>query len=154
MKISELKRMAKENDYEFYESLEYKSISLTRKISVHGFITNQISINSNTENQVFIENVHCDEKDINMIKAAVEFAETPPDEREDEKKYRFRSKWGNEAGFYLYLAKKNNFTNRIRLLPMNDPFSDKYEFTEEEIEEIKKEYNTDLSEFTREEVEK
>ena len=37
---------------------------------------------------------------------------------------------------------------------MNDPFSDKYEFTEEEIEEIKKEYNTDLSEFTREEVEK
>ena len=81
MRIDELKRIAEENDYEFYESLDYKTITLTREISVDGFITNHISINSNTENHVFIENVHCDEKDLKMIKASVEFAETPVDER-------------------------------------------------------------------------
>lgn len=83
MRIDELKRIAKENDYEFYESLEYKTITLTRKISEDGFITNQITINSNTENHVFIENVHSDEKDLNMIKASIKFAETPLTERWD-----------------------------------------------------------------------
>lgn len=82
MRFDELKRIAKENDYEFYESLEYKTITLARKISEDGFINNHIAINSNTENQVFIENVHCDEKDFKMIKASIEFAETPSDERE------------------------------------------------------------------------
>ena len=81
MRIDELERIAEENDYEFYESLEYKTITLTREISVDGFITNHITINSNTENQVFIENVHCDEKDLKMIKASIEFAETPPEDR-------------------------------------------------------------------------
>ncbi len=85
MKIDELKKIAEENDYEFYESLEYKTITLTREISVDGFITNHITINSITKNQVFIGNGHCDKKDLNMIKAAVEFAETPPEDREEEK---------------------------------------------------------------------
>ncbi len=71
MKIDELKKISEENDYEFYESLEYKTITLTREISVDGFITNHITINSKTENQVFIGNGHCDEKDLNMIKVAV-----------------------------------------------------------------------------------
>lgn len=83
MRIDELKRIAEENDYEFYESLEYKSISLARKISLDGLISNQISINSNAENQVFIENRHCDKKDLNMIKAAITFTETPIAERGD-----------------------------------------------------------------------
>nr|DAL26926.1 MAG TPA_asm: hypothetical protein [Caudoviricetes sp.] len=81
MRIDELKRIAKENDYEFNESLEYKAITLTRKISVDGFLTNQISINSNAENQVFIENIHCDEKDLNVIKASIQLVETPIPER-------------------------------------------------------------------------
>lgn len=81
MKIDELEKISEENDYEFYESLEYKSIALTRRISVDGLITNQISINSNTKNHVFIENCHCDEKDLNVIKAAIELAETPPEDR-------------------------------------------------------------------------
>lgn len=81
MKIDELERIAEENDYVFNESLEYKTITLTREISVDGFITNHITINSNAENQVFIENGFCDDKDFNMFKAAVEFAETPISER-------------------------------------------------------------------------
>ena len=81
MKIYELERIAEENYYEFRESLEYEAISLARKISLDGLISNHISINLNAENQVFIENRHCDKKDINVIKAAIELAETPPEDR-------------------------------------------------------------------------
>ena len=84
MKINELKRIADENDYELSESLEHETISLARKISLDGLILNCITINSNAENQVFIENLHCDKKDLNMIKAAIEFAETPIPDRGEE----------------------------------------------------------------------
>lgn len=86
MKIYELERIAEENYYEFRESLEYEAISLVRKISLDGLISNHISINLNAENQVFIENRHCEEKDLKVIKAAIELAETPPEDREKEEK--------------------------------------------------------------------
>lgn len=110
MKISELKRIAEENDYEFYESLEYKMITLRRKISEDGFVTNQISINSNTENQVFIENIHCDEKDLNVIKAAIELAETPPEDRAEESFLTTKEfiEKVNNLGFHVEIIKDGN----------------------------------------------
>lgn len=98
MKIYELERIAEENYYEFRESLEYEAISLARKISLDGLISNHISINLNAENQVFIENRHCDKKDINVIKAAIELAETPPEDREKDKENRpnWMTRWLGE----------------------------------------------------------
>ena len=116
MKISELKRIAEENDYEFRESLEYKSIALTRKISVDGFITNQISINSNAENQVFIEIVHFDEKDINMIKAATELAETLPEDRAEESFLTTKE----------FIEKVNNLGFNVEIIKDGNPFSPMY----------------------------
>lgn len=153
MKIDELKKIAEENDYEFYESLEYKTITLTREISVDGFITNHITINSNTENQVFIGNGHCDEKDINMIKAAVELAETPPEDREEEKKFYLEHKYlrsvrGNMLYFTIYIS-HNLLLVKSRIVSENL----KQKFTLREIEEIKEKYDTDLADFELVEVE-
>lgn len=151
MRIEELKRIAKENDYVFNESLEYKTITLTREISVDGFITNHITINSNTENQVFIENGFCDDKDLNMIKAAVEFAETPIKEREEEKKFYLKHRWmAYENENYLTLCFP---TGKYYLSHSTENNGYKTTFTLKEIEEIKKKFDTDLADFELVEVE-
>ena len=75
MKIDELKRIAKENDY------EYSKYSITH-IFTRKNIDNYIRINSMFENRIWISITDwCDGKDFNMLKAAVEFAETPPEDR-------------------------------------------------------------------------
>lgn len=86
MKINELKTIAKENDYELKEEKEIEQITLERKVTFDGFISNVITISSAMKDLIFIKSKHCDNKDFNMLKASVEFAETPVDEREEEKK--------------------------------------------------------------------
>lgn len=111
MKINELKRIAEENDYEF--SKEYGDLQFKKRNH-----TNRIDISGDYENRIWISiSIACDDKDFNMIKASVEFAETPTDERGEEETY--------------YLVK----------------------FSEKEIEEIKKKFNTDFSDFELVEVE-
>lgn len=88
MKISELKTIAKENYYELKEEKEIEQITLERKVTFDGFISNVITISLIKKNLIFIRSKHCDDKDFNMIKAAVEFAETPIEDRE-EKTYRY-----------------------------------------------------------------
>lgn len=79
MKISELKRIAKENDYELNKSLEHYKLT-------HKYCDNYISINGLCKNRLWISIPFCcDERDFNMIKAAVEFAETAIEDREEEK---------------------------------------------------------------------
>lgn len=79
MKLKELKRIAEENDYELSRPLgDFKFEKKGDR--------NYISINKNATNRIWISiTTYCDDKDFNMIKAAVEFAETPPDEREADK---------------------------------------------------------------------
>ena len=82
MKTEELKRIAKENDYELNKSLEHYKLT-------HKYCDNYISINGLFKNRLWISiPFFCDERDFNMIKAAVEFAETPIEDRE-EKTYRY-----------------------------------------------------------------
>lgn len=88
MKISELKTIAKENDYELKGEKEIEQIILERKVTFDGFISNVIRISLIKKNLIFIKSKYCDDKDFNMIKAAVEFAETPIEDREG-KTYRY-----------------------------------------------------------------
>ncbi len=81
MKISELKTIAKENDYELKEEKEIEQITLERKVTFDGFISNVITISLIKKNLIFIKSKYCDDKDFNMIKAAVEFAETAIEDR-------------------------------------------------------------------------
>jgi len=81
MTIDELKRIAEENDYELSDSLGKYRLT-------HKYCENHIVINEICANRLWISiPMTCDDRDFNMIKAAVKFAETPPDEREEETYY-------------------------------------------------------------------
>lgn len=79
MRIDELKRIAEENDYEYEaDSMKHQFKRQTTRISISRKYKKTLWITSNS---------YCDYRDFNMIKAAVEFAETPPEDREEEKYY-------------------------------------------------------------------
>ena len=150
MKINELKRIAEENDYELTRwGAHYK---LT-----HKYCENNITINCLYKNRLWILTpTFCDERDFNMIKAAVEFAETPLEDREEEKKFYLRHKWLNlDTNNYLphnYLHL--DVDDGSCMLDDNKEFSyTKIKLTEKEIEEIKEKFDTDLADFELVEVE-
>ena len=146
MKINELKRIAEENDYELRSDLWQHS--LKRK----GCDT-YININGKIENRIWVSIVTiCDEKDFKMLKAAVEFAETPPEDRVEEKKFYLKHKY-----FQAHLGKKQYFCIRtsggypiLKGYPITNV--DKFGFTLKEIEEIKEKFDTDLADFELVEV--
>lgn len=150
MKINELKRIAEENDYELTKSLEYYKLT-------HKYCENYISISVMCENKLWILTpTFCGERDFNMIKAAVEFAETPLEDREEEKKFYLRHKWLNlDTNNYLphnYLHL--DVDDGSCMLDDNKEFSyTKIKLTEKEIEEIKEKFDTDLADFELVEVE-
>lgn len=150
MKISELKTIAKENYYELKEEKEIEQITLERKVTFDGFISNVITISLIKKNLIFIKSKYCDDKDFNMIKASVEFAETPIEDRE-EKEFYLKHRWikgcvimylyHNTLNGYCYLGDKKCRPHRQK------------RFTLKEIDEIKEKYNTDLKDFEMIEVE-
>lgn len=95
---------------------------------------------------------HADE----LLDLCVEYAKTPIEEREEEEKFylqKIRSFYDNydEEEAFLTLDISNNF------FMLSDPREYncyKTRFTQKEIDEIKKKYHTDLSEFKQVEVEK
>ena len=145
MRIDELKKIAEENDYELRSDLWQHSL---KRKGCDAYI----NINAKIENRIWVSVVIiCDEKDFNMIKAAVEFAETPPEDREEEKKFYLRHKWLNlNTHNYLHL----DVDDGSCMLDDNEEFSfTKIKLTEKEIEEIKEKFNTDLADFELVEVE-
>ena len=66
MKISELKTIAKENYYELKEEKEIEQITLERKVTFDGIISNVITISLIKKNLIFIRSKYCDDKDFNM----------------------------------------------------------------------------------------
>lgn len=154
MKINELKRIAKENDYKY----EYDESRLrTRfKREVEGY-TNKISINEWNENCMWISNDYfCDEKDFKMIKATMKYAETPLEDREEIKKYFYehnsmKTKGGNPT--YLAIRQRPSISYPVLQGSSKDVFEYKVEFTDDEIEIFKKEYGICLDDFEKNEVE-
>ncbi len=152
MKISELKRIAKENDYELKEKKETKEITLERKVTYDGLISNVITISLIIKNLIFIENEYCDDKDVKMIKAAVEFAETPIDDREEEKKFYLKHRYFKHWDDVQYLT--FDYIHNCAYLGCKLSICQAMQqFTLKEIEEIKKKFNIDLKDFEMIEVE-
>lgn len=149
MRIDELKRIAKENGYGYAKSFGEHNLLCEDNC-------NSITINEDYINIIFIKNEICRPNDMSMIKAAVEFAETPPDEREEEKKYRYkhdslRTKGGNWS--YLAIRQRPSMSYPILQGSDIDIFEYKVEFTDKEIEGFKKEFNIKLDNFIKEDVE-
>lgn len=144
MRIDELRKIAEENDYEY-----------SKVIWNHRFARknndNYITINGDYINRIWTSiQGYCDDKDFNMIKASIEFAETPPEDREEEKKFYLKHRWikgcvimylyRNELNGYCYLGDKKCRPHRQK------------RFTLKEIEEIKEKFDTDLADFELVEV--
>ena len=144
MTIDELKRIAEECDYVL--SRLYGDFKLKRRDGAK-----YITISGSQKNRIWVSvTSYCDERDFNMVKAGVKFAETPIEEREDEKKRHLKHLWlsGINGDFlnldledgYMYLDDKKNRDYK------------KTTFTQKEIDKIKEKYNTDLSDFEEKEV--
>ena len=89
-----------------------------------------------------------------LYKLCFEYASTPIEDREEEKKFYLRHRYLVQAGDYT-TAFLNYDINNDRLYVYTKPqtFSVKTQFTINEIEEIKEKFDTDLKDFELVEVE-
>lgn len=147
MRIDELKKIAEENGYGYTKSFGEHNLLCKDNL-------NRITINEDYPNMIFISNTICRENDMNMIKASIEFAETPPEDREEEKKFYLRHRWILNKEFSLYLQKRHGIVgDEMRLAFFDFSGNNDKKFTLKEVEEIKKKFDTDLKDFELVEVE-
>lgn len=149
MRINELEKIARENEYELTKCLEQYEFVRRSKILYH-----RITIGKVRANRLWISiKVWCDDKDFKMIKAAVKFAETPIEEREEEKKFYLEHRYfkypDGGSKYFTY----NRFSDTPSLGCIYFEEIDYAKFTLKEIEEIKEKFNTDLADFELVEVE-
>ena len=143
MKISELKRIAEENDYELTECLE--QYELVRR---SGFLSQRITIGKARANGLWISiKSLCDDKDAKMIKAAVEFTQTPAEDRKEEKKFYLKHRWMRNINGFSRALKIDIEDGTADVGIMCPSLGYKNQFTKKEIEEIKEKFNTDLADF-------
>lgn len=148
MKINELKKIAEKNEYELTECLEQYEFVRRSEIFYHHITISKVRANGLW---IFIK-VWCDDKDFNMIKAAVEFAETPIKDREEEKKFYLRHRWLKPKPIYKNYLNHWIGTNKYWLDYNNETENIQTQFTLKEIDEIKEKFNTDLGDFEKIEV--
>ena len=147
MRIDELKRIAKENDYGYEYKMYHKFINRNNG--------NYVTINSMRENRIWVSVTSwCEDKDFNMIKAATEFAETPIEDREEEKKFWIQHKFMVSKNLLPVNLVWNKLKDAYRSINLKvDNHIYQAQFTFKEYEEIKKKLNTDLADFELVEVE-
>lgn len=138
MTYKELQKIAEDNGYEIKNDIDY--VILTK------YKENTIKI-SKLKEDIMLSTIRvCFKNDFLMLQASLKYAETPLEDRHEEKKYYLKHR-------YLSNCCGENFLNHA--LPLNRwVLSDKQhfeeyrsEFTQKEIEEIKEKYNTDLKDF-------
>lgn len=144
MKYKELKKVAEIAGYKIVNGLTEYSIK-------HRYVDNSISISKESTNLIFIENELCRPQDFEVIKAAIALAETPPEERYDEKRYYLKHK-------FLFSGTNNylNYVKSTKGRTLSSKSQTNYaqtQFTQKEINEIKEKYHTDLKDFEIIEVE-
>ena len=89
-----------------------------------------------------------------LYKLCFEYASTPVKDREEEKKFYLRHRWIFNKDFYMYLQKTSYDDKKmsVRVFGFSDN-DDDIKFSEKEIEDIKKKFDTDLADFELVEVE-
>lgn len=103
MKYKELEKIAMKADYNIKDDPTTFNMRNIYK-------NNDISVSKHRINFIFINNEHCRPEDFEVIKAAMELAETPPDERQKEKRYiiplpHLTTSYGEQ----LFLTHQGNF---------------------------------------------
>ena len=84
-------------------------------------------------------------RDFQLLKKAIELAETPLDEREEEKKYYLKYRFINKYTAVEHI--KRVITGEAILSDRHGDLVLQTKFTKAEIEELKKRFNIDLNDF-------
>lgn len=146
--------------YKELERVALKSLYTIRKIGVNTVIEreslicnqiNRIIIDETKEDTIDIDVLAFHSNDLEILTSAIAYAETPLDERQEEKKYYLKHRF-LEHHNYSYL----NYDQKLQKLYLNDKVRIDYvqtQFTQKEIDEIKEKYDTTLDDFKIIEVE-
>ena len=127
-KINELGCNVKETEHSMIVRKEYTHLAVIDKENIYGF-------------KYFYHN------DKDLFKLCVDYTSTPIEEREEEKRY-YLFKFNKKFYENEYL----NYNKYYKHWGLGDDIEDaqyKTKFTCNEIEDIKKKFNTELSEFAR-----
>lgn len=146
---------------EFIKRVKELGFEIIREVNHIDIIFNDLIVAGTYTAQMHVMSFYCHEKSLStnadkLLDLLVEYAKTPLDEREEEKKCFYRHKWAKtKNGNWLYMAlrERPNISYLTLQGSNEDVFEYKVRFTLKEIEEIKEKYNTDLSDFEEKEVE-
>ncbi|MBZ2387804.1 hypothetical protein K8P03_11025 [Anaerococcus murdochii] len=153
MRIDELKKIAKENEYDIEIRYQAGCEEIVLYSNHYGIIRQVAVINNEVKNIIFISNGSCSVNDLNVIKASIKYAETDPEDREEEKKFYLKHRYlRSTSGNILYFSIYIEYDFSI-LTYRRHSSETKQQFTLKEIEEIKKKFDTDLKDFELVEVE-
>lgn len=145
MTTNEFIKAVKELGYEAGMDDEWVSIVYKNKTLAHVFTKELYRMSSYFSNIDFGENAGI------LFALIFQYACTPIEDREEEKRYYLRHKWiRDETLTYLHFDKEYNGYMLNFAIGHN---SWKKEFTEEEIKGLKETFNTDLNDFEIVEVE-
>ena len=136
---------------EFREYSKRNNIPL-REDEERLIVDSQFEISKTEEHKIvfLIDNIDLPEE-YEMLKKALELAETPLDEREEEKKYYLKHKFINSHTAVEYV--NLSITEKVTLDNRREDPDYKTKFTKAEIEKFKEKFNTDLKDFELIEVE-
>lgn len=130
------------SEYDSYEIfLDFNLVAVVFKNCMYSFSTDKISFDE-LDNDLKTTLYH-------LIR---NYAETPIEEREEEKKFYLEHIWMNRDWDFCYLN-FNNDTKSYALSTIEENKFYKTQFNLKEIKKIKEKYNTDLSDFDMVEVE-
>lgn len=149
MRTKKYKKIVEDNGYKYYEN-NY-SITARKYSEEHYDIEIKVGKLRPGRLEVNIKGFCGDESDI--ILKAMELAETPLEDRREEKKFYLKHRWFKPKSVYKNYLNYWIGTNEYWLDYKNETEEIQTQFTRKEIEEIKKKFNTDLADFKEVEVE-
>ena len=143
MKYKEFREYLKGTDFEIKEDSAKVQVNMNDIVCVR--------ISKTACREIIIPFTVVEPEEYEMLKKALELAETPLAERGEEKKYHLKHRFINNLAAEKYINLSITGTAEIRDRCGNQ--NDKRVFTKAEIEELKVELDTDLNDFKLIEVE-
>ena len=144
MKYKEFRKYLKGTDFNVVENDVL--IEVLPRVYKDGL--GSVKIAKNTHGKIILPFVVEDPEQLELIKKAIELAETPLAEREEEKKYYLRHRFINYSDAEKYFNYFEYFgENFIKLDDRREGPHYKTKFTEAEIEGLKEKFDTDLRDF-------
>lgn len=145
MKYKEFREYLKGTDFELIED------DVLIQVNTGGL--GCVKIAKNTHRQIILPFAVEEPEEFELIKKSLDLAQTPLDEREEEKKYYLKHRFISNLRAEKYINLSITGTVAIRDHSFCGNQNNKRVFTKTEIEKLKEEFNTDFNDFRLVEVE-